>query len=350
MAFGTVAGPTFTFGGGNPMSVTNGYSGIGITQGQTVGGRPPTAASPYQATPGGNTSTYGSTTTSTPVSGPNGPFASLGTPLSSGATSGLAAGQQALTTGFDPQNALYDQQYNLSAQNAASANAEAGLTNSPYGASQAANTANNFNINWQNTQLGREAQAMGIYDQSMSPATALYNGQYGNTSTTSGYNTQPPPPPQGGSGAGSSNGQNTSGVQPLAFPNMGGSAPSQGVPQLSSAAYQSPGDLYAGTTGQGYTGATGMMTPVGQDYNSIVNPTPQQQISPYQSLNQLTGGGAYQSDAYGNPVTNVGGTSQTADQLINPAPTDQSSVVNQAGQDYSQITSDAQASYVLAGW
>jgi hypothetical protein len=66
---------------------------------------------------------------------------------------------QALQQGFDPQNALYNQQYaqNLNQTNAI--NAMSGVGASPYGAGISAQSGQNFNLNWQNQQLQREATA-----------------------------------------------------------------------------------------------------------------------------------------------------------------------------------------------
>ena len=70
--------------------------------------------------------------------------------------------QSALTSilgaGYDPQNALFNQLQNQTAQSAAAANAMSGVSG-PYAASTVNNALQNFGINWQNQQLGREAQA-----------------------------------------------------------------------------------------------------------------------------------------------------------------------------------------------
>lgn len=66
---------------------------------------------------------------------------------------------QALQTGFDPQQALYGQQRQQTLDQANAVNAQSGLGGTPYGASTADNALNNFNINWQNQQLGRQQTA-----------------------------------------------------------------------------------------------------------------------------------------------------------------------------------------------
>jgi hypothetical protein len=77
-----------------------------------------------------------------------------------GTNAGLAAAQQQiLQSGMDPQSALYNRtaQQTLDQQNAI--NAMSGVGTSPYGAGVAGQTMANFNIDWQNQQLQRQAQA-----------------------------------------------------------------------------------------------------------------------------------------------------------------------------------------------
>ena len=70
------------------------------------------------------------------------------------------SGNQILGTAFDPQGALQAQLQNQVSQQANAANAAAGLGGSAYGASNAANALGNFDINWQNAQLARQAQGL----------------------------------------------------------------------------------------------------------------------------------------------------------------------------------------------
>ena len=76
-----------------------------------------------------------------------------------GAQALQGAGNSLLQQGFDPQAALFGrtQQQLLDQSNAA--NASAGLGSSPYGASVTSNALGNFDINWQNNQLQRQATA-----------------------------------------------------------------------------------------------------------------------------------------------------------------------------------------------
>lgn len=82
----------------------------------------------------------------------------------------LQAGLQTLMTGFDPQNALYNQQQqqNLDQQNAIQS--MSGTAGSPYGAGLTSQSNQNFNINWQQQQLARQIAALGAYDSASSTA------------------------------------------------------------------------------------------------------------------------------------------------------------------------------------
>lgn len=80
--------------------------------------------------------------------------------LNAGAMSLLPYVTQVENTAMDPQSALYNQTLKGVQNQAGVANAQAGLTNSPYGASAANNATTNFNIDWQNNQLGRQAQGI----------------------------------------------------------------------------------------------------------------------------------------------------------------------------------------------
>ena len=108
--------------------------------------------------------------------------------LNAGAMSLLPQVAQIQNTAMDPQNALYNQQSQQSADTAAVNNAQAGLTGSPYGAGAANQAATNFNINWQNNQLARQAQGL------TSAATGLQAAGQGaqtaqNVGTTAAGNT-----------------------------------------------------------------------------------------------------------------------------------------------------------------
>lgn len=110
-------------------------------------------------------------------------------------TSGMGAlpfGNQILQTGFDPQNALYNrtQQQLLDQLNAV--NAQQGLSGTPYGAGVIGQKLSDFNIDWQNNLLGRQATALGGYGnliqgagKALSGASDLGTGAVGSLSADS---------------------------------------------------------------------------------------------------------------------------------------------------------------------
>ena len=78
----------------------------------------------------------------------------------SSSTQGLnlpGAAQQTLNTAYDPQNALYAQQYQQNQDQANVVNAQNGVSGTPYGAGVVNQADTNFNIDWQNAQLQRQA-------------------------------------------------------------------------------------------------------------------------------------------------------------------------------------------------
>lgn len=73
---------------------------------------------------------------------------------------GLSAALAALQAGFDPQGALYNRTQQQVSDQANATAAMYGLGSSPYGAGTTGQTLSNFNIDWQNNQLGRELAAL----------------------------------------------------------------------------------------------------------------------------------------------------------------------------------------------
>jgi hypothetical protein len=80
-----------------------------------------------------------------------------------GLTGGMDAANQVLQTGFDPQHQLYDRTAQQVGDRANALNAMYGLNTSAAGAGLANDASRNFNIDWQNAQLGRQVQALGAY-------------------------------------------------------------------------------------------------------------------------------------------------------------------------------------------
>lgn len=82
------------------------------------------------------------------------------------------AAVQTLYNAFDPQKALYNQQYQQQLDQTGAISSMYGTAGSPYGAGVAANASNNFNLNWQNAQLARQIAALGAYDTNLGAAGA----------------------------------------------------------------------------------------------------------------------------------------------------------------------------------
>jgi len=83
--------------------------------------------------------------------------------------------QQALATGFDPQNALYNQQSQQSQDQQNAINVQNGLTG-PYAAGVSGQTQQNFNTNWLNQELGRQSTAAGTASTLSGTANTDYTG------------------------------------------------------------------------------------------------------------------------------------------------------------------------------
>jgi hypothetical protein len=65
-----------------------------------------------------------------------------------------------MATGFDPQSALYNQQYQKATDAAKASAAQSGLAGSPFAAGMTADAGQNFNLNWQDQQQARQAAAI----------------------------------------------------------------------------------------------------------------------------------------------------------------------------------------------
>ncbi len=86
----------------------------------------------------------------------------------------LAAGaNQTLDTAYDPQGALYNKGRSNALDYSAVTNAQAGLGGTPYGSSVASGNLTNYDMNWQDRQLGRQEKALGTADTTLSDASKL---------------------------------------------------------------------------------------------------------------------------------------------------------------------------------
>lgn len=95
-------------------------------------------------------------------------------------------GQQILQTGFDPQNALYDRTQQQIRDQTSATNAMSGLSGTPYGAGVQNQALSNFNIDWQNQQLQRQATAAQGYGALNNAVGADYTGGSGLGSAATG--------------------------------------------------------------------------------------------------------------------------------------------------------------------
>jgi hypothetical protein len=86
----------------------------------------------------------------------------------------LGAGQQVFNTAMDPQSALYNRTVQQLQDQTGATNSMYGLGSSAAGAGVANQALGNFNIDWQNQQLQRQATGLQAYDQAAGAA-----GQYG---------------------------------------------------------------------------------------------------------------------------------------------------------------------------
>lgn len=87
----------------------------------------------------------------------------LGAGLTSASGSVLPGVGQLMQSAFDPQSALFAQMYQQQQDQSNVTNAQNGVAGTPYGAGLVNQNNQNFDINWQNQQLGRQVQgAQGI--------------------------------------------------------------------------------------------------------------------------------------------------------------------------------------------
>ena len=266
--------------------------------------------SPYQLTaPIGGTNTGGSS--SLVNSGPNGPFANLGPQLANSATTSMNAGNSILANEGMGQTALYDQTQNENQQATAQGIAASGLTGSPWGASVNAANNVNFNNDWNDKQLARNESALSAQEGSFGNANTLYD--FNNSKVT--QNIGQPNTAGGGSGTPASGGSGAGMASPSG--QYGGTTsvvPTSPFQPVGTPISQTPGGPATDTsTALNQTGVND------QGMGLAGNMTPQQTQSPYQMANSLTGNDPNsQSYTDSQGTTNVGGTTMTADQLINP--------------------------------
>lgn len=114
--------------------------------------------------------------------------AATGNALASQATGAYQAGQ-------DPQNALFAKQFQQQQDQSNAVNAQNGVAGTPYGAALTTEGNQNFDLNWQNQQLGRENTAANTASTLLSAGAApqqqtiqdFLSYFLGNTSNSSAY-------------------------------------------------------------------------------------------------------------------------------------------------------------------
>lgn len=103
-----------------------------------------------------------------------------------GLTGGMDQATQLLNNGFDPQGQLRDREYQKTMDQQNALNSMYGVSSSPYGAGVAGQRAQDFGLDWQDRQLGRQVAALGAYGtqqgQVANNLTSLLN------TASSGYN------------------------------------------------------------------------------------------------------------------------------------------------------------------
>jgi hypothetical protein len=90
-----------------------------------------------------------------------------------GADQLFTGARQTLDTAFDPQGRLYNRGRADSLDYSAVTSAMAGLGGTPYGASVASSALSNYDLGWQDKQLGRQEKALGVADTTFSDAAKL---------------------------------------------------------------------------------------------------------------------------------------------------------------------------------
>ena len=216
---------------------------------------------------------------------------------SQGLASGLQqAGQQAYQSGFDPQNALYNQQFQQATDQANAVNSMYGLGSSGAGAGMTTQAQQNFNTGWENQQLGRQVQGLSAMTGANQAASGILGTGYGAAQ-------------QGVSGAGQLNQYGATGLSQLNQTGIQsgdqGSANLQaglgyygqqpGYTQQSAQTPLGAQQMVAGMPSQNasqyVTGISGSMTPYDQQQNQAI---------PYMNYGSGAGSNAFQNTLAAN--------------------------------------------------
>ena len=87
--------------------------------------------------------------------------------------------QQILQNGFDPQNALYGRAAQQLTDQTRAGQSARGIAMSPYGASLENQALSNFNLDWQDRQLGRQNTALGGFNSAVQGGVGAGQGALG---------------------------------------------------------------------------------------------------------------------------------------------------------------------------
>lgn len=210
-----------------------------------------------------------------------------GQQLSGAASAGLPASQSVLNTAFDPQQQLYNRTLQQTQDQLGAFLARSGLTNSGAGAQIASDAFNNFNIDWQNNQLGRQLEGLQGYNSGISGAGS--NMGAGNNMMTQGAGTYAQ-----GAALPAQTYQNLGAMQ---LDNLGrvGSALGQAGGALGQA-----GNLQLGGNSAGYDASMGNLAQLG-NFNTAYGNAVGQQGTMFNNVGNIMGNAI---SGYGNAVGN----------------------------------------------
>lgn len=206
------------------------------------------------------------------------------------------AGQQAYQSGFDPQNALYNQQFQQTTDQANAVNSMYGLGSSGAGAGVTQQAQQNFNTNWENQQLGRQTQGLSAMQGADQSASGILGTGYGGAQT--GLNSAGTLGSQGVSGLNSLQ-QTGAGLGALGNASnqagLASSALAPGYTQQSAQVPLSEQQTVAGMPGQNATTYASQLGQLMAPYNQQQN-----QAIPYMNAGIGAGSNAYANTLAGN--------------------------------------------------
>ncbi len=181
---GALSGPS------TPNLPTNQYSQIGMQGADTAAGQMqdlyPGMASQYQQytnqqlnNPFASLYQQGGNMEGGMLTGAGGQAYGAGSNLYGMGNTEMGAANTALNTAFDPNHALYNQYLSNVQNQSAAANAMSGVSNSPYGGGVTGQNLTNFNIGWDQNQLGNQLAGLQAYNNAAGGVGRTYNNAAG---------------------------------------------------------------------------------------------------------------------------------------------------------------------------